>query len=45
MNRDDQPFVPQLGHGAAHCHPGHAVLLGQIYLARQPGIRREPPGP
>jgi len=45
VNRDDQPFVPQLSYGATHCHPGHAELLGQIYLAWQPRIRREPSGP
>jgi hypothetical protein len=45
VNRDGQSFVPQLGHGAAHCHPGHAVLLGQVYLARQSCIRGESPGP
>ncbi len=45
MNRDDQLLVPQLGYGAPHCHPGYAVLLGQICLARQPRIRRDSPGP
>ena len=45
MNRNDQPFVPQLSYGATHGHSGHAELLGQIYLAWQPRIRREPSGP
>jgi hypothetical protein len=44
VNRDDQPLVPQLSHSATHCHSGYAVLLGQIDLARQPRIRREPSG-
>jgi hypothetical protein len=39
MNGDDQALVPELGHCATYCHPGHAVLLGQIRLARQPRIR------
>lgn len=43
MNRDDQSFSPQLCHSATCCHPGNAVLLGQIYLARQSRIRRESP--
>jgi hypothetical protein len=45
VNRDDQSFVPQLSHSAAHCHPGDAVLLRQIDLARQSRIPRESPGP
>jgi hypothetical protein len=45
VNRDDQPFVSQMGYGAAHCHPGYAVLLGQIRLARKPRIRRDSPSP
>ncbi len=45
VNRDDQPLVPQLSHGATHCHPGDTVLLGQVCLARQPRVRRDPPGP
>jgi hypothetical protein len=44
VNRDDKPLVPQLSHGATHRHPGYAVLLGQVYLARQARIRRESPG-
>jgi hypothetical protein len=45
VNRDDKPFIPQLSHSTTHRHPGHAILLGQLYLARQPRIRREPPRP
>ena len=43
VNRDDEAFVSELSHGATHCHPGHAILMGQINLTRQPGIRYKPP--
>jgi hypothetical protein len=45
VNCDDEPFVSELSNSATHCHPGYAVLLRQIYLARQPRIPRESPGP
>ena len=45
MNRDHKPLFPQLSHRTTYRHPGHAVLPGQLYLARQPRIRRKPSRP
>jgi hypothetical protein len=45
VDRDDQPRITEVSHSATHCHPGHAVLLGQVYLARQPRIRGDQSGP
>src|SRR5579875_1642935 len=30
VHRDDEPLLPQLSHSPTYCHPGYAVLLGQV---------------